>query len=49
MIPVKELLHDKFECSTVLLICFNTIMDTNMPKLSEELTAREQKVLLLER
>jgi len=46
MIPVKELLHDKFECSEVLLICFNIIKDNELPKLSEELTAREQTVLL---
>jgi hypothetical protein len=46
MIPVKKLLHDKFECSKVLLICFNIIKDMNMPKLSEELTAMEQEVLL---
>jgi hypothetical protein len=32
-----------------LLICFNIIKDMNMSKLSEELTAREQKVLLWER
>jgi hypothetical protein len=31
-----------------LLTCFNIIKDINMPKLSEELTAREQKVLLWE-
>jgi len=47
MIPVKKLLHDKFECSKVLLIRFNIIKDINMPILSEELTAREQKVFIM--
>jgi len=47
MIPVKELLHDKYECSKVLLIHFNIIKDMSMPKLSEELTAREQTVCIM--